>query len=312
MNRTDVPPRPLGGARVATDRALFLAEGPVWDASIGRLRWVDIMAGDDFVGELLADGSIVVERVDHSEATVGAVVPGPDGAVVLACGGDIVVRAADGGTTVLARVLPPGGDGALPRRRLNDGACDPAGRLLVGSLRMDGPSRGEVLVRVEDDGAVTVIDDDLTLSNGLAWSLDGTRLYSVDTLARRIHVRDYDAGGGATGERSTFVELDDGFPDGICVDAEDHVWVAVFGGGRVHRYAPDGGLEAVLELPAPQPTSVAFAGPDLGTLVVTTATENMDDAALAAHPLSGRFFTVEPGVRGAPTAAWNGRAGSSS
>ncbi|GIE82969.1 calcium-binding protein [Actinoplanes philippinensis] len=276
-------------AQAATGSAHFLGEGPVWDPARQRLLWVDIMAGDVHEGRL-AGGRIEPVRTWSFERSVGA--------VAVSAGGDLLVAEretltrvhADGSRAPLARVLPAGSPG-----RLNDGAVDPSGRFLVGSL---GTGR-EVLVRFEGGGCTT-IDDDLTLSNGLAWSPSGDRFYSVDTLTRTVYVRDYPAG-----DRSVLFTVEDGHPDGLCVDAAGNLWLAIWGGGRVECRTPAGELVAVVEVDAPHTSSVAFAGPDLDVLVITTATQDMSAADLAAHPLSGRLFTAHVGVTGLLPAYWD-------
>ena len=179
----------------------------------------------------------------------------------------------------------------------------------MGTLSLEGPSEREVLVRVEADARLTVLDDDLALSNGLAWSSDGRRMFSVDTLRHTVAVRDYDPGSGAVGPRRVHLRLDDGLPDGIAMDAADHLWVAIWGGGEVRRYAPDGTLVDRIATGAPHTSSVAFAGDDLGTLVITTATSELSDDQLRAHPGSGRLFTAPVDVPGLPVAPWKGPTG---
>ena len=159
---------------------------------------------------------------------------------------------------------------------------------------------------MRQDGTLHVLDDDLTLSNGLAWSVEGTALYSVDTERRRISVRPYDPTTGETGSRETFVELEDGYPDGICLDADGGLWVAIWGLGRVHRYATDGSLDRVIEVPAPHTSAVAFAGHDLDILVITTASDGLTPAQRREFPDSGRLFTTRPGVAGHPQPLWSG------
>lgn len=287
----------LGTARVATDASHYLGEGPTWDPIRGRLLWVDIMAGAVYRGTLHADGVIeVVERYDFPD-TAGAVAVSPAGELVVAGTHRLHYRDPDGSITSGPALVE--GD----ERRFNDGKPDPAGRFVVGTK---GPG-GELLLRVDGDETAVVIDDDLGLSNGLAWSADGRRMYSIDTGSRRIHVRDYAPETGATGVRELFAELEEGHPDGMTIDAEGCLWIAVWGEGCVLRFSPDGEVVGRVAVPAPNTSCPAFAGPDLDTLVITTATENLSDEDLAEHPLSGRLFTIKPGVRGLPPHLWKGR-----
>jgi sugar lactone lactonase YvrE len=199
-----------------------------------------------------------------------------------------------GGRTEVARVLPKGS-----RSRLNDGAVDPAGRFLIGSLAQDQRQGEEVLVRLEADRSLTVLDGDLNLSNGMDWSRDG-QFYSIDTVPGVVRVRDYEP----LGPRRDLIRITDGDPDGMCVDAAGNLWIAIWGGARVECRSPAGDLLAVVETSAPNTTSVAFAGPRLDVLVITSATEGLDAPALADAPNSGRLFTAEVGVTGRPTPYW--------
>jgi sugar lactone lactonase YvrE len=284
----------------ATSEAFRLAEGPVWDAARQRLLWVDILAG--LVLEGVFDGDdLQVTRRHAFDGMVGAVAVAADGTLLVAAQENLVALRPDGGRVDGPRIVPAG-----EARRLNDGGTDPAGRFLVGTLSLDGPSEREVLVRLDDDGTLTQLDGDLTLSNGLAWSADGRRMYSVDTLRRTVSVRDYDPVTGAAGERREHLRLDQGHPDGIAMDAEEHLWVAVWGEGEVRRYAPDGAVVDRMSVPAPHSSSVAFAGDDLRTLVVTTATAELDENQLRRHPDSGHLFTARVDVPGLPVPTWSG------
>lgn len=284
----------------ATSESFQLAEGPVWDAARQCLLWVDILGGLVVEGAFVGDG-IEITRRHAFDGTVGAVAVADDGYLLVAAQDRLVVLRPDGTRADGPRIVPAG-----ETRRLNDGSTDPAGRFLVGTLSLDGPSEREVLVRLEADGDVTEVDGDLTLSNGLGWSADGRRMYSVDTLRQTVFVRQYDPGTGSVGERRVHLRLDDGFPDGIALDADDHLWVAVWGAGEVRRYAPDGSLVDTIAVPAPHTSCVAFAGADLRTLVVSTATAELGAEQLAAHPDSGRLFTARVDVPGLPVPTWSG------
>ena len=284
----------------ATREAFRLAEGPLWDAARRRLLWVDILAGLVLEG-VLDGGRIEVTGRQAFDGMVGAVAVSDDGALLVAGQEHLVVVRTDGTRVDGPRVVPAG-----ERRRLNDGKTDPAGRFLVGTMPLEGESEREELVRLEDDGSLTRLDGDLTLSNGLAWSADGRTMFSVDTLRHTVFVRPYDPATGAVGERRVHLRLTDGIPDGIALDAEEHLWVAAHGAGQVRRFAPDGALVDRVDVPAPHTTSLAFAGDDLRTLVVTTAAGELDEEQLRAAPESGRLFTARVDVPGLPVATWSG------
>jgi sugar lactone lactonase YvrE len=292
----------MTAATPATTESYRLAEGPVWDAARRRLLWVDIEAGAVLQGALDGDRISVTGRHDV-DGMVGAVAAAENGTLLVAAQEHLLVIRPDGDRGDGPRIVPAG-----EKRRLNDGGTDPAGRFLVGTLALDGGSEREVLVRLEPDGTITRLDGDLTLSNGLAWSADGCTMYSVDTLRRTVFVRDYDPLTGEGGERRVHLRLDDGFPDGISLDAADHLWIAVWGAGEVRRFVPDGRVVERIAVPAPHTSSVAFAGDDLRTLVITTATSELTADQRRAFPDSGRLFTARVDVPGVPVPAWSGSA----
>jgi len=196
--------------------------------------------------------------------------------------------------------------------RLNDGGCDPAGRFLIGSLALDDRVGQEVLVRVDDDGNSVVIDSDLGLSNGLAFTPAGDQLYSVDTRPGIVWRRDYDAASGHVGDRREFLNIAGEHPDGLCADEQGSVWIAMWGAGEVRAYSAGGELLAVVEVAAPNTTSVAFVGPSLETLLITTAGEQLSEEQLRRYPDSGRLFVADAGVRGLPVPAWRGSSAAAS
>jgi sugar lactone lactonase YvrE len=286
----------IGTAQVATGIAHHLGEGPTWDPVRERILWVDIMAGVVHSGRLAGGGIEALESIAFPD-TAGAVAVSAAGELVVAGTHRLYYRTTDGSITPGATLI------SGSERRFNDGKPDPAGRLLVGTK---GPTDREQLLRIDADEKVTVVDDDLRLSNGLGWTRDGRTMYSIDTWTRRILRRDYDPVTGTTGPRTVFAELHNGYPDGMTLDAEDHVWVAVWGEGCVLRLSPAGDAVARIDVPAPHTSCVAFAGPRLDTLVITTATEDLTPADLARYPLSGRLFTIVPGVVGNPPNLWAG------
>lgn len=289
-------------ARPASEERFRLAEGPVWDPVRERLLWVDI------------DGALVVEGwLDGGElrsgprrafvGTVGAAVPSDDGSLIVAGHRDLLTVDPEGEIVSSLPVVTNG-----HASRLNDGACDPAGRFLVGSMTLDDRTGEEVLCRLEHDGRLTVLDDDLTVSNGLAWSPDGSTLYSVDSGPGIVWARDYDVDSGEVGPRRRLLQVTEGTPDGMCVDAAGNLWIAVFGAGEVRCHGPDGDVLAIVDVPVPHPTSVAFVGRRLDTLLITTARHELSADDQAAFPDAGRLFVADVGVSGAPVALWAGTA----
>ncbi|MFC5178162.1 SMP-30/gluconolactonase/LRE family protein [Nocardioides taihuensis] len=292
-----------GDLAVATSVGFRLAESPVWDAARRRLLWVDIPAGQVLEGRLEHGSgtatSVVVTGRHQLDSMVGAVAVSDDGALLVAAQERLVVIDTDGVRHEGPRVLPPGSG-----RRCNDGATDPAGRFVVGTLSLGDPTGAEELFRLEPDGKLVRLDGGLGLSNGIAWSTDGTRMFHVDSLAGCVYVRDHDPGTGAIGEREVFLRLGDGLPDGVATDSEDHLWVAVWGAGEVRRLDPAGAVVDRIEVPAPHTSSIAFAGDELDVLVVSTAAEELSAAQLRQFPGSGHLFTTRVPVPGMPTTPW--------
>jgi sugar lactone lactonase YvrE len=283
----------------SSDRRHILAEGPVWVAATSTILWIDVEAGSVFEGRL--DGDRVTESVVHEfDGRVGAAVPGVDGSILVATAKRLVTLR-PGGERVPGPIIVSG----EAQSRTNDGACDPAGRFLVGTMALDDREGSEFLYRVEDDARLTPIDQNLTLSNGLGWSPDGRLLYSTDTIPGVIWVRDYDAASGRAGERREFLRITDGSPDGLCVDSRGSVWVAVWGTGEVRSFTPGGELAAIVRVAAPHPSSVAFVGDDLDILLVTTSSRDLSPSELNQYPDAGRLFLADVAATGTPTFPWS-------
>jgi sugar lactone lactonase YvrE len=287
-------------ASLAAPEVYGLSEGPVWDAERERVLWVDINVGNVHIGTF-ADGRMVPTERLSFPGTVGAVVCSADGTLLVAGARHLHTIRADGSREDGVQVIPD--DKAS---RLNDGGCDPVGRFLVGSLCLDDREQDEQLLRIEGS-QVTVIDDDLSLSNGLAWSPDGTRFYSIDTIPGVVWVRDYDCDTGHWGERRVLLKISDGSPDGMCLDRDGNLWIAIWGAGEVRCFTPSGEQLATIEVPAPNTSCVAFVGPELDTLLITTASEQLTPEQLQQYPDSGKLFTAKVGTTGLPVPTWSGK-----
>jgi sugar lactone lactonase YvrE len=266
------------------------AEGPVWSASWGGLRWVDMLAGD--VLSLHADGSVGRR---HVGAVAAALRPRRGGGAVIAVERGFALEEPDGSLT---RLDPVWDDESV---RMNEGGCDPAGTFYCGSMASDQARGAAALYRLDRDGTVHRVLDEVTVSNGLEWSPDDSLAYYDDTDTHRTDVFDWSPETGLT-ERRPFVRYgQDELPDGLTVDAEGGVWVAFYGGSAVRRYSPEGRLDAVVELPTPQVTACTFGGPELDELYITTSAQNR-----VGDPLAGSLFRVVPGVRGRPVREFAG------
>ncbi|WP_330253491.1 SMP-30/gluconolactonase/LRE family protein [Nocardia sp. NBC_00565] len=271
-----------------------LCEGPVWDDRTDEVLWVDIPAGHIHRAALSHDG---VELEYRSTVEVGkrvsAVVPCASGGVI-ATAVDTFLRIDDGAITEVAALSLPD-DGI--RRRLNDAKADPSGRLLAGTMSEDEIAGTAALYRLDPDGALSTLRQDVTISNGLGWSPDGSTLYYADSPTHRVDAFDYDSATGTFSGGRTFAEFPDGLPDGLTVDTQGFVWVAVWGAGQVRAFDPAGRPHAVIDIGPSQVSSCAFVGRDLDVLVITTAATGSANEEQDA----GRLFTCRPGVTGLPT-----------
>ncbi|TXS42272.1 SMP-30/gluconolactonase/LRE family protein [Streptomyces sp. uw30] len=280
-----------GQYEVAVLAQAELGEGPTWDARSGRLLWIDILRSRVHTFDPVSGRRSVRTTPQH----VGAVKP--------RVGGGLVLNLRDG-----VGLLDPDDTfrwlhhEAVPGRRANDAAVAPDGSLWAGTMRYDEAPGGGSLSRFTGDGSVDLVLDDVAVSNGTGWSPDGGLMYYVDSPTRRVDVFDH-VDGGVVGRRP-FVEIEDGagFPDGLTVDADGCVWVALWDGAAVRRYTPSGELDRVIELPVPRVTACAFAGPDLSDLYITTARVGL------ASPLalSGSLLVVPGAGKGLAQPAFAG------
>jgi len=271
-------------------------EGPVWDEVADQLRWVDMMAGD--VLTLTATGAITRQ---HVGSVAAALRPRAGGGLVVATERGFALLDPDGNVSVEVPAF------ADPRARMNDGGVDRQGRFFCGSMDFDMSDPLGVLYRLDPDLAVGIILTGVTVSNGIAWTRDGARMYYIDSATRRVDVFDYDVTTVIPSQRRQHVlvevKAETNVPDGMALDADGGVWVAIYGGSEVRRYDADGKLDAVVELPVGQVTACAFGGDQLADLFITTSRQ---DLPADAEPAAGALFSVRPGVLGLPTGTFAG------
>jgi sugar lactone lactonase YvrE len=271
-------------------------EGPCWLERSGELAWVDMLAGR-ILATSLATGATRV--IDVPGPVAALVRPREAGGLVVATETGVVLLDEHDAASHLCEILDE------PGMRMNDGGCDPQGRFWCGSMAYDVRAGAASLYRVEPDGSFARMLDGVTISNGLGWSPDGSTAFYVDSMAHGIDCFAFDGASGSISRRRRFAEVEAslGLPDGLAVDAEGGVWVALWDGGAVRRYTPDGTLDAVVPLPCGRVTACAFGGADLGELFITTSRlevpEGVDEAA-------GSLFRCAPGVRGHAVAAFAG------
>ena len=274
------------------DARAELGEGPIWDAASKRVLWVDILQGRVHRFDP-ASGRAEMREIGRP---VGAVTPSRDGSLVLATSRGF--ERLDWETARVSTIAEVEAD--RPGNRMNDGACDPAGRFWAGTMALDESSGAGALYRLDPDGRVSRMVGDISISNGIAWSADARVMYYVDSPTRRIDVFDYDLATGAVANRRALVHIarEHGFPDGLILDADGYIWVALWAGSALHRYAPDGTLDRVVALPASYPTKCAFGGAALEELYITSATIGLKKAGKAVQPHDGGLMRIRPGVRG--------------
>lgn len=283
---------------VAIHGEALLGEGPRWDAEAGRLLWVDIEAGALHV----FDPERGDDRAIPLGARVSAVAPTRSGDVLVALADRLaVVDLADESVRTLAEI-PHGQE-----MRCNDGACDPAGRFWVGSMALDVAPGAASLYRYSCNGGLDRVLSDVTLSNGLGWTLDGQGMYFIDSLAYRVDLFDFDVA-TAISRRRLFASIDraDGIPDGLAVDDDGGVWVALYGGGAVRRYDAEGALDRVVAVPADNVTASCFGGDDGRSLYVTTASVGLTADERRRQPLAGSVFVTDVGLSGPPAQPFAG------
>ncbi len=289
MNEVDV--------QVVSRVGAILGEGPIWDAEAQCLWWVDIL------GKALHRFEPAPDSPNRETRWALAIEPG----AVAPCADPrrgVVLVTPEG----FARLHPGSGQQALlaeverdnAATRMNDGKCDSRGRFWAGTMARDeSPGAGGFYV-LEIDGRARQVLRDVGISNGLGWSPDDSLMYYVDSHTGAVDVFDFDAAAGEITHRRHLVEIPeaDGIPDGLCVDSDGFVWVALWEGGAIHRYSPDGRLDGKIELPVTHPTSVAFGGPELRDLYITTARCALTEAQISEQPDAGALFRCRPGPAG--------------
>jgi sugar lactone lactonase YvrE len=276
----------------------LLGEGVRWDARRDELLRVDLLAGRVFRDRIADDGGLIPVRTYDLSGTVSAIAPieGDDG-WLLAANRGIAHLSLDGSLRPLADIAPQG-------TRMNDAACDPQGRFWAGTTS-DRPGAA-ALYRLGPDGRTELMIDGLTTSNGLGWSPDGRTMYLADSGPALVHAFDFDGDRGTISNGRVLIDRADepGTPDGLTIDADGNLWVAIWGAGRINQCTADGVLRQELIVPAAQTTCCAFAGPGLHRLYVTTATEDFSDEQRRADPAAGLLYRVETLATGLPAARY--------
>jgi sugar lactone lactonase YvrE len=287
-------------AELLHDAGAVLGEGPAWDARNGELAWVDIVSGALFLYGPDGDRRGSYQVGGH----LGSALPAEAGGWLLVTADGFAHLHRDGSIRALLEV-----EADRPELRFNDAKCDPWGQALAGTMRYDELPGSGTLYRLEGHETLTarVLVGGVGLSNGIGWSPEGDLLYHVDSLARTVTRYRYEPDGASLGHPQVVVTTagGGGLPDGMCVDDDGCLWVALYGGGAVHRYRPDGTLDTVVDVPVSRPTSVAFGGPSGKRLFITSAggSGRADDRAGGGLG-DGGLWSLDLEVGGPPAMPW--------
>ena len=281
-------------AETAVDCGNLHGEGVFWSARHGLLYWTDIFGQrvwtyDPVAGvarDFATPGKLCCFATRRDRPWNEVVAAFADGFAFL----DI----ATGERREIAAI-----EAELPHTRLNDGRTDRQGRLIAGGIDESGKSREAAVYRLDPDLSVTKLFDGVGCANGTCFSADGRTMWYADSFRGEVERFDYDTATGTVSNRRAIGHTAaPGVPDGSCIDAEGHVWNAVWEGSRVERWSPDGRITHVIEVQVRKPTCVAFGGPQLDTLFITSSQLGESAEALANQPLAGHLFAVKPGVGG--------------
>lgn len=286
---------------LALDARVLLGEGPSWNEATGQLYWVDIEGN----GVHLFDPATGRDRLIDLGQMVGCVVPRRSGGVMLALQHGF--HSLDLETEALELIVDPEAD--LPDNRFNDGKCDSAGRFWAGTTRIKHDQPAGSLYCLDRDLKCRRRVENVWISNGLAWSLDDRTMYFIDSPTQQVVAYDFDAETGTIDRPRTVIEVPAsmGGPDGMTIDEEGMLWIALWDGWRVTRWNPlTGKLIGEIPMPVARPTSCVFAGAGMDELYITSASTRMPAEELARQPLAGGLFRCRPGVKGAPTHAFAG------
>ena len=283
------------------DAHALVGEGPLWDEEQQVLYWVDILSSALYIYDPATGENRSFDVGQH----VGTVVTRASGGLMLAVRNGFA--AFDPETQELSLIVNP--ETHITGNRFNDGKCDPAGRFWAGTMAYENPTDSGSLYRLDTDLSVHKMLGDIAISNGIIWSLDHTTMYYIDTLRKNVRAFDYDIDSGDISNEQVIIDVPEeiGMPDGMAIDTEGMLWVAHYGGSCVCRWHPDTGeLLEKIEMPVTQVTACAFGGPNLDTLFITSAAQELDAAELARQPLAGALFSIKTPYQGVPSFRFGG------
>ena len=274
-----------------------LGEGAFWNHKTQRLYWIDIEGKKLHI----FDPATKTNRSFDTPSRIGTVVPANATEAMVALEDGIhIINIETGLLTMYAEI-----ENDIPDNRMNDGKCDPAGRLWSGTMHMPQTSANGTVYMIAGDGSYKSMIDSVTISNGIVWTKDAKTMYYIDTPTGYVRAYDYDNTTGAITNERKVIEVPEkiGYPDGMAIDNEDKLWIGLWNGNKVARYDPlTGKMMSSIDVPAHNVTACAFGGPNLDTLYITTARVDMADAELDSLPLSGSLFKAVPGITGVNSA----------
>lgn len=270
-----------------------LGEGAIWNYKTGELMWINI------TGKILNfyNPKTGNNKELFTGQMIGTVVPCESGLVLVALENGIYTLDPETGTKI--QIVDP--EAEIPVNRFNDGKCDPSGRFWAGTMSLNDEKNAGTLYRLDNDSTIHKMIENVSISNGIAWSPDSTQMYYIDTPTQKVMVYDYNNATGEISNPEVAVEVPAkiGSPDGMAIDADGNLWVALWGGSAVGCWNPKTGkLIKKINVPAKNVTSCAFGGDDLETLYITTARTSTTNEELKKFPNAGGVFKTTPGVKG--------------
>ena len=283
------------------DAKAILGEGPSWDEERQVLYWVDVLGQKVHI----FDPNMGTDRVVSTGQYVGAVVPCKSGGVIVAMQNGFYKLDLENGHSI--HLADP--EAHLPVNRFNDGKCDAAGRFWAGTMDMSEQTASGALYCLETSGAIHTVEENIGISNGIAWTQDHQTMYFIDTWEQKVVAYDFDLEAIALRNKRTVVDFsgEEGFPDGMTIDEEGMLWIAHWDGYQVSRWNPRTGqkLDSIL-LPVARVTSCVFGGKHLDELYITTARHNGITKEYEDQPFAGGLFRLKLDVKGTPTYRYEG------
>ena len=288
-------------AELTLDAKATLGEGAIWNQKEKLLYWIDIEEGI-----LHKFNPVSVEDKQFNlNKKIGTVVPSEKGGLIVALEDGIYHY--DIINDSISFIVNPAENSS--EIRFNDGKCDPAGRLWAGTMSLTGKQKEGALYCLNKDGTIEKKIDSVSISNGIVWSLDNTRMYYIDTPTGKVKEYDYELTTGKISftKNAVVISPDMGHPDGMTIDSKGNLWIALWGGSAVGCWDPENGkLLCKINVPVLNVTSCAFGGENLETLFITTASQGIPQVELEKYPYRGGLFKADPGVKGVPAFSYIG------